>query len=205
MLTFLTLNLDCFPFRLYCALEAEIAIFDVSNPGINTHTSLKLTPSRRAVSKCKASAGQRGQISCLAVVQDHFAGTLQELLAVGTYTGSIGLYQMGKGKSTSAEERCLMGWNEDSAGVTQVSVYEAFFSYAFSAFSLLCNYIRFLSILAPLTSSLSLLEGATRYELMTCSMLDQGALFFILRPKFLSWPPLKEHLLQSQAKSHSKG
>lgn len=100
----------------------------MSNPGINTHTSLKLTPSRRAVSNGKASAGQRGQISCLTVVQDHFAGTSQELLAVGTFAGSIGIYQMDlDNDKTSAEERCLLGWNEDSAGVTQVSVHHLLF------------------------------------------------------------------------------
>jgi hypothetical protein len=111
---------DTIDIRLYCALEAEIAIFELALPGTNTHISLPLTPPKKAVSKGKASAGQRGQISCLTVVEDHFAGTGKELLAVGTFAGTLGIYHMGEGDFT-AEERCLVGWNECSAGITQVS------------------------------------------------------------------------------------
>jgi hypothetical protein len=108
------------PYRLYCAHDAEIFIFELNKPGTNTHKSLILSPTKKSVSKGYETAGQRGQISCLCVVQDHFAGTSQELLAVGTFAGSIGIYQMSEGDQ-SAEQRCLMGWSEGSAGVTQVS------------------------------------------------------------------------------------
>jgi hypothetical protein len=108
--------------RLYCAHEAEVSVFDLSNPGTNTHTSFKLTQTRRAVAKGHASAGQRGMISCLCVVQDHFAGTSQEMMAIGTFAGTIGIYKMGQGAIGTADECCLMGWKEGGAGVVQVSV-----------------------------------------------------------------------------------
>lgn len=106
--------------RLYCAHDAEISVFDLACPGTNTHSTIKLTPTRRAVSKGHAAAGQRGKISCLCVAADHFAGTSQELVAVGTFAGTVGIYQMGSA-TQPAQERCLMGWSEQSAGVTQVS------------------------------------------------------------------------------------
>jgi hypothetical protein len=168
-------------------LEAEIAIFDLSLPGINTHISLPLSPPKRAVSKGKAAAGQRGQISCLAVVQDHFAGTSKELLAVGTFAGTIGIYHMGEG-TYSAEERCLVGWDECSAGVTQVSsdLYPPAPSVNLTATFSLSLVFRLLSI-PPLPTLSSLLPAeTTRSEPTICSMSAQGSRYYTLPPKYLS-------------------
>lgn len=107
--------------RLYCAHDANLSVFDISLPGINTHINIKIAAPRRA--KWNGSlAGQRGAISCLAIAPDHVFGSGQDLVAVGTFSGTVGLYLMGQTDTQDllTDSQCVGGWKENRPGIAQV-------------------------------------------------------------------------------------
>lgn len=107
---------------LYCAHETSLSIFELARPGVNTHASMRLSSSHRATRKGKAAAGQRGSISSISVAPDSVAGTDHEIVVVGTFAGSVGVYRMDVAV-TNGEDACLMGWKEESSlGISQVRV-----------------------------------------------------------------------------------
>lgn len=115
--------------QLYCAHDARITTFELTQPGINTYiASMALRPSRRLAKAAGAGTGQRGAVSCLAPAPDYVTGSGHELLAVGTFAGTIGIYRMdgasgndGSVDDSVAEACCIAGWKEAAeAGVAQV-------------------------------------------------------------------------------------
>jgi len=102
----MTFSLD--GMKLYCGFENAIECFDIANPG-NTGTRLSTSPSRRS------REGQKGLISTIAFSPD---GT--GLMAAGSYSGSICLYDASGGqprllRSLKTKDKALRG-----SGVTQV-------------------------------------------------------------------------------------
>lgn len=126
---------------LYGGHVRSVSIFDITHPGTNTCASLPLVPTKATSSDDL----QSGIVSTL-VVAPHFAtavvadegteaeaaGPDGELVAVGTFAGTVGIYRRqayrlppGKwvrGKAPRhSSELCLAGWCEDEgSGITQV-------------------------------------------------------------------------------------
>lgn len=115
--------------RLYCGLWSSLAVFPLSTPGLNAHSLIPLTLGKRS------SGGQRGIVSALAT-SHHPSGTTNELVAVGTFSGTVGIYSFdpaafpGPTEHTAnnteeaeglAQNSCLAGWREvEGDGVTQL-------------------------------------------------------------------------------------
>lgn len=96
----LTFNLD--GSSIYCGYENMIQVFDTSRPGSTAVSKISTTPTR------KSRMGQKGIISSLAFSPDYSG-----LLAAGSYSKNIGLYD------TSSGEICSVLGGLDG-GVTQV-------------------------------------------------------------------------------------
>ncbi|KAM3587175.1 hypothetical protein VKS41_002212 [Umbelopsis sp. WA50703] len=96
----LTFNLD--GSSIYCGYENMIQVFDTSRPGSTAVLKISTTPTR------KSRMGQKGIISSLAFSPDYSG-----LLAAGSYSKNIGLYD------TSSGEICSLLGGLDG-GVTQV-------------------------------------------------------------------------------------
>lgn len=106
------------PHSLYAGHGSSLSIFTLSLPGCPPRT-MALTPTRRAHEG--VDVGQRGMVSALAVATNCSADAEgEELVAVGTFAGTVGIYAPSRGRKTSV---CLAaGWREeDGRGVTQVS------------------------------------------------------------------------------------
>lgn len=118
--------------RLYCGLYSALAVFPLSRPGLNTHAHVPLIPGKRSID------GQRGIVSALAVTT-HPSYPGHDLVAVGTFSGTIGIYSFDPAmfpeptehtathaEATATEEplaqsACLAGWREiEGDGVTQL-------------------------------------------------------------------------------------
>ncbi|SPO28437.1 related to Guanine nucleotide-binding protein beta 5 [Ustilago trichophora] len=117
--------------RLYCGLFSALAVFPLSRPGLNTHANVPLTSGKRS------TGGQKGIISAVATTA-HPSDASQELVAVGTYNGSVGIYGFDPttlpdptehtatqttsyGEETLAQSSCLAGWREiEGDGITQL-------------------------------------------------------------------------------------
>jgi len=95
----LTFDLD--GSNIYCGYENMIQVFDTSRPG-QAIQKISTTPTR------KSRNGQKGIISCLAFSPDYSG-----LLAAGTYSKNIGLYDITTGKLCSH-------FGDLDGGVTQV-------------------------------------------------------------------------------------
>ncbi|PWN52837.1 hypothetical protein IE53DRAFT_373338 [Violaceomyces palustris] len=129
--------------RLYCGENSQISIFNLASPGLNTHIPVPLAQSR---SSSKRAHGQRGFVSCISVssaasspssgFQDQALPDGDEIVAAGTFSGTVGLYLLGpsgarvgkgargKGKSKAADgmESCIAGWREiEGCGVVQMA------------------------------------------------------------------------------------
>lgn len=115
---------------LLCGHGSSLSIFDVTKPGTNTCATMPLVPMRRAV----GAEVQRGVVAEVAVA-GHHAGSEggEQLVAVGTFAGTVGIYQRGAGAPSGrwndsaktpkvASSLCLAGWREEEGvGVVQVS------------------------------------------------------------------------------------
>lgn len=117
--------------RLYCGLWSALAVIPLSQPGLNTHSSIPLT------AKKNSSSGQKGVVSALATAT-HPTDPESELVAVGTYFGSVGIYairptllpapadhtanaRLDPHARDLAQKSCLAGWREiDGEGITQL-------------------------------------------------------------------------------------
>ncbi|SPO29437.1 related to Guanine nucleotide-binding protein beta 5 [Ustilago trichophora] len=117
--------------RLYCGLYSALAVFPLSRPGLNTHAHVPL------ISEKRSTGGQRGIISALATTA-HPSDATQELVAVATYNGSVGIYGFDPtmfpaatehtathttsyGEEALAQSCCLAGWREiEGDGITQL-------------------------------------------------------------------------------------
>ncbi|KAK0552855.1 hypothetical protein OC846_001426 [Tilletia horrida] len=95
---------------------------------------------KRETRRQRAAAEQRGIVSALSVTfdagfhssptsqpataGDHASVRLDEMLAVGTFTGNVGLYALGRGES--AGECCVAGWKESSGtGISHLAFHPA--------------------------------------------------------------------------------
>lgn len=108
--------------KLYCAHDSFLSIVSIDMPGVNSHTTIRLTPSARATRRGKAAAGQKGVISTITVTSDHLTGSSYDLVAIGTFAGTVGIYHIKGETITDAEQLCLLGWKEEgSNGIAQVS------------------------------------------------------------------------------------
>ncbi|PWN34435.1 WD40 repeat-like protein [Meira miltonrushii] len=108
--------------KLYCAHDSFLSIASLDKPGVYSHTSIRLTPSPRATRKGKAAAGQKGVISTITVTSDHLTGSTNDLVAIGTFAGTVGIYQIKGEAITDAEQLCLLGWKEEgSNGIAQIA------------------------------------------------------------------------------------
>lgn len=117
--------------RLYCGMWSALAVVPLSLPGLNTHSNLPLTP------KKSGASGQKGVVSALATAA-HPTQTGQDMIAVGTYFGSVGVYAILPSALPApmqhtvnarqdlhardfAQQSCLAGWREvDGEGITQL-------------------------------------------------------------------------------------
>jgi WD40 repeat protein len=95
----LTFDLD--GSSIYCGYENMIQVFDTTRPGQATQR-ISTTPTR------KSRGGQKGIISCLAFSPDYSG-----LLAAGSYSKNIGLYDAATGELCSH-------FGDLDGGVTQV-------------------------------------------------------------------------------------
>lgn len=66
--------------QLYCAFDTAFEVFDVASPG-HTGERIRTSPNR------SSNLGQKGLLSALAFAPDHSG-----LLAVGSFAGTVGLY-----------------------------------------------------------------------------------------------------------------
>ncbi|CAO1623869.1 unnamed protein product [Jaminaea pallidilutea] len=127
---------------LYGGHVRSVSIFDITHPGTNTCATLPLVPTKATSSDDL----QSGIVSTLAVAP-HFAtaviadegteaeaaGPDGELVAVGTFAGTVGIYRRDayrlppgkwvRGKTPRhSSELCLAGWCEDEgSGITQLA------------------------------------------------------------------------------------
>lgn len=110
--------------KLYCAHDSFLSIISLDNVGTNTHPLIRLTPSSRATRKGKAAAGQKGIISSITVSSDHLTNSTYDLVAIGTFAGTVGIYHIKGDTITDAERLCLLGWREEgSNGIAQVCMH----------------------------------------------------------------------------------
>ncbi|PWN28098.1 hypothetical protein BDZ90DRAFT_207028, partial [Jaminaea rosea] len=142
----------------------SISIFDVTRPGVNTCTTLRLVPMKRAV----GAELQRGLVSALTIVP-HYDGSGSELIAVATFSGTVGIYQRGGGappglwvdsarQPTVSSSLCIAGWKEgEGAGVMQLAFHPTTPYLLFVALrksgSIKCFDLRYLSPAPDFTSS----------------------------------------------------
>lgn len=113
--------------RLYCGLWSSLAVFPLSRPGLNTQSQIPLVSGKRSV------GGQRGIISALAVTVTPSAPT-SELVAVGSFSGTVGIYSFdpatfpeptehtaSHAEESLAQSSCMAGWREiEGDGITQL-------------------------------------------------------------------------------------
>lgn len=118
--------------RIYCGLDSALAVFPLSLPGLNTHAFIPLIQAKRS------AGGQRGIVSALAAAADPSQPT-QELVAVGTFSGTVAIYSFNPaefpepvehnavhvstsdGQQCLAQRSCLAGWREiEGEGLTQL-------------------------------------------------------------------------------------
>ena len=117
--------------RLYCGLYSTLAVFPLSRPGLNTHAHIPLIPGKRS------AGGQKGILSALATTT-HPGDPTHELVAIGTYNATVGIYSFDPatfpepaehtathsgsfGEETLAQSSCLAGWREiEGDGITQL-------------------------------------------------------------------------------------
>lgn len=118
--------------RLYCGLFSFLAVFPLSTPGLNTHSLIPLNSGKRS------AGGQRGIISALAATA-HPSDPAQELVAVGTFEGTVAVYGFdpvqfpeptdhtaartpaSHDQESLAQSSCLAGWREvEGDGITQL-------------------------------------------------------------------------------------
>ncbi|ETS65036.1 hypothetical protein PaG_00489 [Moesziomyces aphidis] len=113
--------------RLYCGLWSALAVFPLSRPGLNTHSSLPLVAGKRS------RGGQRGIVSALATAPNP-ANPTHDLVAAATFSGSVGIYGFDPAafpepaehtarhdEDILAQTSCLAGWSEiEGDGVTQL-------------------------------------------------------------------------------------
>ncbi|SNX85728.1 related to Guanine nucleotide-binding protein beta 5 [Melanopsichium pennsylvanicum] len=116
--------------RIYCGLYSCLAVFPLSTPGLNTHSHIPLISAKRS------SNGQRGIISAIATVAHPSEPSTHELVAVGTFQGTIGIYDLvpaqfpqpvehtamsSYDEQALAQSSCLAGWREvEGEGITQL-------------------------------------------------------------------------------------
>ncbi|KAN0061462.1 hypothetical protein ACQY0O_006309 [Thecaphora frezii] len=130
--------------RLYCGEWSQISILPLSLPGLNTHSRLPLIESRSA--STAAGEGQRGFVSALAVAplptdgsgDDSASLGSHDLLACGTFSGTIGLYAIDPARLPppqpynaplrssprylQAASACVAGWRlPDGNGIHQLA------------------------------------------------------------------------------------
>ncbi|KAI3623471.1 hypothetical protein CBS14141_003732 [Malassezia furfur] len=131
--------------RLFGGLTSAVALCPLATPGANRHSVLDLAPSQDS-----AGAGQSGIISALApgwaprVFDEENEGRPLEILAVGTFGGTIGLYvtdahwlanaadvlyneygnppRHGASEVVPGHRVCLAGWRlAEGKGITQLA------------------------------------------------------------------------------------
>lgn len=131
--------------RLFGGLTSAVAVYPLATPGANRHSVLDLAPSQDS-----AGIGQSGIVSALApgwaprVFDEENDGRPLEILAVGTFAGTIGLYVIDAHWLTSVTDTvydaygnpprhgapevvpghrmCLAGWQlAEGKGVTQLA------------------------------------------------------------------------------------
>ncbi|PWY97146.1 hypothetical protein BCV70DRAFT_143124, partial [Testicularia cyperi] len=122
--------------RMYCGVYGGLAVVPLSQPGLNTHSSLPLSGAKGE------GGGQRGIVSALTTTA--YAGdSEQELVAVGTYDGTVGIYAIHPASLPAAADHtatvhnrdearriaqrsCLAGWREvEGEGITQLKFHPA--------------------------------------------------------------------------------
>ncbi|PWN40674.1 hypothetical protein IE81DRAFT_214535 [Ceraceosorus guamensis] len=103
--------------QLYAGHASSLSVFDVSVSG-QAPITMPLTPGRRL--RKHQEPGQRGLVSCVAIGWNWTTdGQGQQVLAVGTFAGTVGLYH--PGALTEASECLFAGWREpDSRGISQL-------------------------------------------------------------------------------------
>lgn len=119
--------------RLYCGLYSGLAIFPLSRPGLNMHAHVPLISGKRSI------GGQKGIVSALATSTHPSDPSSHELVAVGTFNGTVGVYDFspaafpepaehtsipsaaGFAEESLAQISCLAGWSEiEGDGITQL-------------------------------------------------------------------------------------
>lgn len=121
--------------RLYCGEWSQLSVYPLADPGLNRHSRLPLVHSRSA-----SGEGQRGFVSALSVAPgliestDEYAVT--ETVAIGTFAGSVGLYQIDPAllapplehnarsstRHLTYSSACIAGWTEPAgSGIHQLS------------------------------------------------------------------------------------
>lgn len=130
----LSLAFDLTGTLLYCGLKDAVAVFALAQPGNEPLEMLHLGSSGGWGA---SRAGQRGLVSCLAVLaeggdyhqqqQRHdengedTSGT-GEMLAVGTLSGTVALYRLDARGCDSLHEGLVCAWKEDdSRGLSQLA------------------------------------------------------------------------------------
>ncbi|KAI3485732.1 hypothetical protein L1887_50888 [Cichorium endivia] len=102
--------------RLYCGLWSALAVFPLSRPGLNTHSSLPLVAGKRS------RGGQRGIVSALATAPNP-ANPTHDLVAAATFSGSVGIYDLDPtafpepAEHTSRHDEDILAQNIVSHGV----------------------------------------------------------------------------------------
>ncbi|KAM0754411.1 WD40 repeat-like protein [Meredithblackwellia eburnea MCA 4105] len=98
---------------LYCGYENAIEIFDVNVPGVSSARRLRTTPTR------SSKDGQKGIISTLSPTPASTSpGT--ELLAAGSFSGSVGLYDLTIGETGALVGLIPADEKGQRGGVTKV-------------------------------------------------------------------------------------
>ncbi|CCF48840.1 hypothetical protein NDA11_003035 [Ustilago hordei] len=119
--------------RLYCGLYSSLAVLPLSRPGLNSHSHVPLISNKRSI------GGQRGIISALATSPHPSEPGSHELVAVGTLSGTVGVYDLipasfpeptehiatptatSDGQESLAQSSLLAGWSEiEGDGITQL-------------------------------------------------------------------------------------
>ncbi|PWN92465.1 hypothetical protein FA10DRAFT_300947 [Acaromyces ingoldii] len=132
----LSLAFDLTGTLLYCGLKDAVAVFALAQPGNEPLEMLHLGPTGGWGA---SRAGQRGLVSCLAVLAE--GGDYQqqqqryddngegangtgtgELLAVGTLSGTVALYRLDARGCDSLHEGLVCAWkDDDSRGLSQLA------------------------------------------------------------------------------------
>lgn len=124
-------------YRMYAGLYNAVAIIPLSSPGTNVHVTLDIGSSYD-----DPRAGQRGVVSTIAVGRAPLAleasGEPAEIIAVGTFSGDVGIYVVepswveplieqhrasrhGSSRVVPGGALCLAGWHMSSgAGIQQL-------------------------------------------------------------------------------------